>query len=57
MSNLLSLKEVAEKLNLCYNATYYYIKTRKLRGIKLNKVWRVEPEELERFIQERKVKV
>jgi len=46
---MLTLYEVAEKLKLHYNTIYKYIRSGELKAIKLNRVYRVEEKELEKF--------
>ena len=54
MSKMLSVSEVAEKLNVCPNTIREYLKKRMLPGIKLHRIWRVDAEDLEKFLKERK---
>ncbi len=54
MSKMLSVSDVAEKLNVCPNTIREYLKKRMLPGIKLHRIWRVEEEDLQKFLKERK---
>ena len=55
---LLTLKEVAERLNCCERTVKTRIQNRELVGLKLSKrMWRVDPEELERYIRWNKTNV
>jgi len=51
---MLSVSDVAEKLNVCPNTIREYLKKRMLPGIKLHRIWRVEEEDLQKFLKERK---
>ena len=54
-NGMLSLKQVAERLNIAYVTLYYnYIRTGKIRSVKLDGIYRVEEKDLEDFIQSRK---
>lgn len=53
---MLTLKEVAKRLNLHINTVQEYVKEGKIPAIKLDRVWRVEEKDLEEFITERKTK-
>jgi len=53
---LLSLKEVAERLGMHYNTIYNYVKSGELKAIKFKKVYRIEEEELQRFIKNKRFK-
>ena len=48
---LLTLYEVAERLRLHYNTIYKYVRSGKLKAIKLERVYRVKERELEKFIR------
>jgi len=54
MSKMLSVSDVAERLNVCPNTIREYLKKRMLPGIKLHRIWRVEEEDLQKFLKERK---
>jgi len=57
-NGMLSLKQVAQKLNIAYVTLYYnYIRTGKIKAIKLDGVYRVKERDLEAFIKSRKVVV
>ena len=51
---MLSLKEVAEKLGMHYNTIYNYVRSGELKAVKFKKVYRIEEEELEKFIKSKK---
>jgi len=51
---MLTLYEVAEKLKLHYNTIYKYIRSGELKAIKLDRVYRVEEKELEKFIKKKR---
>lgn len=53
---MLSLKEVAERLGMHYNTIYNYVRSGELKAIKFKKVYRVEEQELEKFIKSKKFK-
>jgi len=54
--DVLSLKEVAEKLGMHYNTIYKYVRAGDLKAIKFKKVYRIEEQELEKFIRSKKFK-
>ena len=54
---MLSLKEVAKRLNLHYNTIYSYVKSGDLKAIKFKRVYRIEEQELDKFIKDKKVKI
>jgi len=54
---MLTLYEVAGKLNLHYNTIYHYVRSGELKAIKLKRVYRVEERELEKFIRDKSFKV
>ena len=53
---MLSLKEVAKKLDLHYNTIYGYVRSGELKAIKFKKVYRIEEEELKKFIKNKRFK-
>lgn len=53
MSEFLTTKQVAEKLNIAISTVTFYIRTGQLKAIKLGKGYRVTEENLENFIKER----
>jgi len=53
---VLSLQEVAEKLNLHYNTIYNYVRSGELKAVKFKKVYRIEEEELQKFIKNKRFK-
>ena len=53
---MLSLQEVADKLKLHYNTIYKYVRAGDLKAIKFKKVYRIEEQELEKFIRSKKFK-
>ena len=54
MTKMLTPSEIAEKLNIHPNTVRDYLKAGILPAVKLGRVWRVEEEDLEEFIRERK---
>jgi len=54
MTKMLTPSEIAEKLNLHPNTVRDYLKAGVLPGVKLGRVWRVEEEDLDKFLKERK---
>jgi len=54
---MLTLYEVAEKLNLHYNTIYHYVRSGELKAIKFKRVYRVREQELEKFIRGKSFKV
>jgi len=58
MSNttLLKVSEVAQVLKLNILTVYQYIRQEKLSAVKIGRNYRIEERDLERFIEEHKVK-
>jgi excisionase family DNA binding protein len=54
---MLTLSQVAERLNLHYNTIYHYVRSGELKAIKFDKVYRVKEQELEKFIRGKNFKV
>jgi excisionase family DNA binding protein len=57
VQRLLSPEEVANILQLKPDTIRILLRTGKLRGIKIGKVWRVRVQDLEEFIQAREITV
>ena len=51
---MLKLSEVAAKLNMHYMTIYSYVKSGKLPAVQFDKIYRVDEEVLEKFIEENK---
>ena len=49
---LLTPKEVADRLRVSEQTVLRWLRSGKLKGVKAGKLWRVEEEELEKFIKE-----
>ena len=45
-----TLEEVANMLNVSYRSLLTYLKTGKIKGVKIGKTWRISQKNLERFI-------
>jgi len=54
---MLTLKEVAKRLDLHYNTIYSYVQSGELKAIKFKRVYRIEEQELDKFIKDKKVKI
>lgn len=52
MAELLTIKEVAEGLGVTYITALRYVRSGKMRGVRLGGQWRVARAELERFAAE-----
>lgn len=52
---MLNPYEVAARLGISYFTVINYIKTGKIKGIRLDRVYRVSEEDLQEFIEKRKV--
>ena len=52
--DMLTVREVAERLKLREYTVRDYIRKGKLSAAKFGRVWRVSEEDLEKFIEERK---
>ena len=55
MDKLLTVKEVAEKVNVRGYTVRKWLRDGDLVGIKLDKSWRIEMDDLQQFLEERKV--
>lgn len=53
---MLSLKEVASRLGMHYNTIYNYVRSGELKAVKFKKVYRIEEEELQKFIKNKRFK-
>lgn len=54
---MLNSRQVAERLGISYESVVYnYLKTGIIKSIKLNRVYRIEEEDLEAFIKSREFK-
>ncbi|MBA7574519.1 DNA-binding protein [Candidatus Atribacteria bacterium 1244-E10-H5-B2] len=53
---MLTLNEVAKRLNLHYNTIYSYVRSGELKAVKFKKVYRIEEEELQKFIKNKRFK-
>lgn len=50
-SQLLTVKQVQEKLQVCDETVYRYIRSGKLKAVHIGGLLRVDPDELEAFIK------
>lgn len=48
---LLTVHEVAQRLQVSYGTVYSLLREEKLAAVKIGSQWRVEPEKLDDFIQ------
>ena len=53
MERLLTIEEVAERLQHSVRTVREWLRVRKLRGVKTGRDWRVREQDLEEFIQSR----
>ena len=51
---MLTLQEVAKKLNMHYMTIYSWVKSGKLPAIQFGKIYRIDEEVLKKFIEENK---
>lgn len=51
MENLLSIKQVQEKLQLCRNKVMLEIISCRLKAYKVGKQWRIKPEDLREYLE------
>ena len=51
---MLTLQEVAQRLNVHENTVKNFIRQGKLVAYKLNRVWRIKEKDLEKFLSQRK---
>ena len=54
MDKLMSLQEVAEKLNLHYRTVLNWVQEGKLEAVKTGRVWRISQQEVEEFLKRAK---
>jgi len=52
MSNLLTLKQVAVRLNMAYVTVYGYVREGKIPAIQFKQSYRVKEEDLEKYIND-----
>lgn len=52
MTKLLSVKDVAKRLNIGKQSAWQYIKDGKIKSIKLIRAYRIREEDLEKFIKD-----
>ena len=51
---LLNIKQVQEVLHLSERTVFRLIKEKKLRGFKIGREWRFEPQDIDNFIQQQR---
>ncbi len=56
MEKLLTTEQVAELLQIHINVVREWLKKGKLPGIKLGREWRIDPRDLEEFLEKNKVR-
>ncbi len=56
MEKFLTVEEVAQKLQVHWQTILSYIKSGKLRAVKLGRGYRIDPEDLNDFIEKIKTK-
>lgn len=49
----LTLAQVAERLQVTERTIYRYLEAKELKGIKIGRVWRIRPDDLETFLSAR----
>lgn len=54
MDTLLTVEQVAAKLQVHWQTVLNYIKSSKLRAVKLGRGYRIDPKDLETFLEEMK---
>lgn len=54
MDKLMTIKEVAEHLNVTYQAVLKWINEGRLEANKIGRVWRISQEQLDEFINSKK---
>ena len=55
-THMLTSEQVAERLNIKERRVQDLLRNGQLIGLKIGKEWRIDPADLERFIQQRKRK-
>ncbi len=56
MDKFLTVKEISEKLQVHWQTVLTYIKSGKLRAVKLGRGYRVDPDDFTKFIEGMKTK-
>jgi excisionase family DNA binding protein len=51
MEKLLTPEEVAEKLSIKFRTVHGWLRTGKLKGVKVGRLWRIREEDLEEFVK------
>ncbi len=49
--SLLTLNEAADRLNISRSTMLRWLKTGKIAGVKMGRDWRIDPDDLDRFIE------
>ncbi|GAJ12318.1 unnamed protein product [marine sediment metagenome] len=52
---MLTITEVAKRLGCHYMTIYYWVKQGKLPAVQFDKIYRIDEEELKKFLEDRKV--
>jgi excisionase family DNA binding protein len=56
MDKLFTVEEVSEKLQVHWQTVLNYIKSGELRAVRIGRGYRIDPEDLQSFIEARKTK-
>jgi len=56
METFLTVEQVAQKLQIHWQTVLRYIKNNKLRAVKLGRGYRVDPKDLDKFVEQLKTK-
>lgn len=54
MKKLLTVEEVTEILQVHWQTVLKYVRTKKLKAVKLDRGYRIDPDDLKKFVEERK---
>jgi len=52
---MLTVQDVAKRLNMHYMTVYYWVRDGKLPAVQINKIYRIDERELEEFLKTKKV--
>jgi len=52
---MLTITEVAKKLNMHYMTIYYWCRDGKLPAVQFDKIYRIDEEDLKKFLEDKKV--
>ena len=52
---MLTVSDVAKRLNMHYMTIYYWVRDGKLPAVQFDKIYRIDEEDLKKFLEDKKV--